>query len=591
MMRAAVALLAICLLASGCAGLPANSPPQAVGTIVGQPATSTLPVPSAGREPDLLLRDFFRASSDPSDRHLPARQFLTTEQSAKWDDAASTTIVDKAVAILPEARTADRATYRVRANKVGQLHPGGVYEAAEGAIDTQIELARVQGEWRIDALDPGVVIDVPQFLTSYQRKSLYFLDPSGTTTVPDPRWISASQDQVAAQLIGYLVDGPSPSLAPAVRNELGGKVSLRGPVAKADGRTSSVGIGFGGIRVDLQGAAGLDPKQREMLAAQVIWTMHAADIAGPYVLLADGKPFDDRSVNGWSTADVGGYGPSVYATNNVGLHALRDGTLMRVNDNGLAPVPGQFGLVNNLRSVALSRDGSVVAAVADTGRANPGGPPAQPGNALIIGAYDGTGFAVAAGQSISRPSWARDDNSVWAVVDGTKVIRAVRDVKSGQVSVKPVDSSAIDKVGKQIRELRLSRDGVRAALIVDDRVYVAVVIAEGDNVVLADPRPVAIELGAPALSLDWNTGEYVVVSRFPSDTPVVRVAVDGSRMEVGPGNLAPPVDAVDASPSTIFVADSRAVMRLNLNDEPAADRYWREVPGLIGTRATPVLPG
>ena len=55
-------------------------------------------------------------------------------------------------------------------------------------------------------------------------------------------------------------------------------------------------------------------------------------------------------------------------------------------------------------------------------------------------------------------------------------------------------------------------------------------------------------------------------------------------------NLTPPVTAVDASPSTTFVADTRAVFQLNSTD-PAGDRYWREVPGLTGVKAVPVLPG
>ncbi len=83
----------------------------------------------------------------------------------------------------------------------------------------------------------------------------------------------------------------------------------------------------------------------------------------------------------------------------------------------------------------------------------------------------------------------------------------------------------------------------------------------------------------------------MVVARGGSDVPVVQLAVDGSRMDSLPSrNLTAPVTAVDATSTTEYVADARAVFQLNNND-PAGDRYWREVPGLAGTKAVPVLPG
>jgi hypothetical protein len=69
------------------------------------------------------------------------------------------------------------------------------------------------------------------------------------------------------------------------------------------------------------------------------------------------------------------------------------------------------------------------------------------------------------------------------------------------------------------------------------------------------------------------------------------VAVDGSRFDTLPGrNLTAPVSSVDASAMIEYVADARAVFQLN-NSDPETDRYWREVPGLSGRRAVPVLPG
>lgn len=580
------ALTVAALTLSGCATLPDSSSPQAIGTIAPGPATTEVAVPVPGREPDLLLRDFLQASTEPTNRHVAARQFLTPGMSSRWDDAASATIVDK-VDVLAEQRDSDRATYVVRANTVGHLEEGGLYRADEGDFEAKFTFVRTDGEWRIDAMPDGVIMDRPRFLNSYQRRSLYFAEPSGQTVVPDPRWITGNPEQTAAQLIGLLVEGPKPSLDPAVRNLLEG-ITVLGAVTKADGRTTQVGVGLGGIRVDFQGIGSMSKEDRELLAAQVIWTLANADISGPYVLLADHQPLDERFPNGWTTADVASTNPLATSSATIGLHALLRGSLVSVAETGVTPVRGFFGEADDLQSIALSRDGELVAAVADTGKVAP-----EPAARLTVGAYGDVGAEPAVdGESITRPSWDPDNTSVWAAVNGTAVVRAIREPGTGRVTVVGVEASAIRGLGGRITELRLSRDGVRAALIVDGRVYVATVVqTPNGEFSLTSPREIAFGLGGPALSLDWSTSDTVVVSRAASDMPVVQIAVDGSRMDALPSrNLTPPVVSVEASTTAEFVADSRAVFQLN-NRDPAGDRYWREVPGLAGLTAIPVLPG
>lgn len=585
-LAAMAAAAAVVLMAGGCASLPESSSPQAIGSLTAGAASTTPPLPSPGREPDLLVRDFVAASASSANRHQAARQFLTSGASDSWDDGAKTVIADK-IDLLSGPRTDNEAEFTLRSNTVGLLASGGDYQAGAGTVDSSIHMVRVDGEWRIDELPPGVVIDRSQFFSAYQRKSLFFVDPLGAALVPDVRWVSGSADQMANQLVQLLIDGPKPTLAPAVSNELGSDVGLRGPITKADGRTTQVGVGTGGIKIDFGGLQALDSKNRELLAAQVVWTLASADIAGPYVLLADGQPLASDKPDGWTTADVGSLDPLGSSGPDVGLHALVGGQLVSVDDGGTTPVPGYFGTVTNLRTVAMSTDGTLVAGVADTGRPAP-----EPTSTLMIGGYDSGAFPVAEGQSITRPTWGVDNNAAWAVIDGTNVIRAARDPANGQVSVLPVDAGAVTALGSRITDLRLSRDGVRAAMIVDGLVYVATVVRQSNGLYsLVSPRAVANGLGSDALALDWSTGDSVVVVRIATDVPVVQVTTDGSRLDALPSrNLTAPVLSVDASPTTEFVADSRAVFQLNNND-PAGDRYWREVSGLAGVKATPILPG
>ena len=84
------------MVLAGCAGVPSSSAPQAIGT-VDRPAPPSLPKPTPGMDPDVLLREFLKATADPANRHLAARQFLTESASNGWDDAGSALLIDRVV--------------------------------------------------------------------------------------------------------------------------------------------------------------------------------------------------------------------------------------------------------------------------------------------------------------------------------------------------------------------------------------------------------------------------------------------------------------------------------------------------------------
>ncbi|MEV6555371.1 MtrAB system accessory lipoprotein LpqB [Nocardia sp. NPDC051756] len=586
------AALAALVVLSGCASLPESSAPQALGTINREPTSEGPPPPTQGRDPDLLLRDFLLATADPANRHLAARQYMTPSAAAQWDDSAGTTIVEKPDT-LRESRTGDKATYRIRARKIADLDSNGAYRAsADPPLENKIEMTKVNDEWRIDELPDGVVMDAIAFGKMYRRYVLYFVDPTSSVVVPDLRWAAVPKAQLTQRLLAMLGEGTQPALAPVLRNELAAPITLRGPITKANGDPDDVGVGLGGVKIDFAGASALNPHDRELLAAQVVLTLAGADILGPYVLLADGKPFDDRFTgSGWAVADVQQYSQPTQGNSQVGLHALRGGVLVQVPENNapITPAPGYFGTVNNLLSAALSPDSQLVAGVADAGR-----PPPDPARTLMIGTYGGNAIPVAAGNTITRPSWNIDGTAAWAVIDGERVIRAVHDRSTNTVSVQDVDTSALTSGSAfhaPITELRIARSGVRAALIADGKVYVAVVIPKpGGGFALASPLPVGVNSSAAAVSLSWFGSDRLIISREGNVDPVGTVSIDGSQPTPQTSrNLTAPVRQVSANPEHQYAADSRAVLELTSNPD-GGEPYWREVPGL-GANAVPVLPG
>ncbi|MDT5112488.1 MAG: hypothetical protein QOE20_4378, partial [Mycobacterium sp.] len=178
-------LFVIVAALTGCAGVPSSSAPQAIGT-VDRPAPPSLPTPTPAMDPDVLLREFLKATADPANRHLAARQFLTESASQSWDDAGSALLIDRVVFV--ETRGPDRVSVTMKADLLGSLSDVGVFETAEGALPDPgtIDLVKTSGGWRIDKLPNGVFLDWQQFQSTYKRNTLYFVDPTGKTVVPDP---------------------------------------------------------------------------------------------------------------------------------------------------------------------------------------------------------------------------------------------------------------------------------------------------------------------------------------------------------------------------------------------------------------------
>jgi hypothetical protein len=579
-------LLVIVAALAGCAGVPSSSAPQAIGT-VDRPAPPSLPTPGPAMDPDVLLREFLKATADPANRHLAARQFLTESASRSWDDAGSALLIDRVVFV--ETRGPDRVSVTMKADILGSLSDMGVFETGEGALPDPgtIDLVKTPGGWRIDRLPNGVFLDWQQFQSTYKRNTLYFVDPTGKTVVPDPRYVAVSDsDQLATELVSKLVSGPRPEMTNTVRNLLGSPLRLRGPVTRADGGKTGVGRGYGGARIELDSLATTDPHSRQLLAAQIIWTLNRAGINGPYIINADGAALDDRFAEGWNTSDVAATDPGADAGAAAGLHALIGGSLVSLDGQKAPRLAGAFGQMPGQTSATLSRSGQEAASVVTL---RPGAP--DMASSLWVGPIGGDAAQALDGRTLSRPSWSLED-AIWIVVDGNNVVRVIQEAASGQPARIPIDSTAVQtRFPGPIDELQLSRDGTRAAMVIEGQVILASVEqVAGGQYALTYPRRLGFGLGNTAVSLSWRTGDDIVVSRTDSQHPVSYVNLDGVNSDGPSRNLLAPVSTVAANPSTIYVADQRGVLQLS-GSAAEDDLMWVEVRPLMVPGAIPVLSG
>ncbi len=580
----AAALLAATLgVLPGCAGVPDSSAPQAIGTVE-RPTPKKLPEPNPAMNPDQLLREFLKATADPANRHLAARQFLTESASKGWDDQGSALLIDNVV--FSESRSLERLLVTMKADILGSLSDIGVFETGDGQLPDPgpIELVQTPTGWRINRLPNGVFLDWQQFQSTYKRNTLYFVDPTGKTVVPDPRYVAVSDpDLLATELVNKLTAGPRPEMAKAVRNMLGPPLKLRGPVTRADGGKTGIGRGYGGARIDLENLTTTDPSSRALLAAQLIWTLARADIKGPYLINVDGAPLDDRFVDGWKTTDVAATDPGAVDAATAGVHALMDGAVVALDGQQSDKVPGSFGTMVDQRSATFSRSGRDIASVTK--------PAPDAGSALWIGPNGGQAVRATDGRTISRPSWALDD-AVWVVVDGNSVVRVIREEATGQPARIPVDSAAVtSRFPGSITELQLSRDSTRAAMVIDGQVVLAgVEQTPGGEFALTYPRRLGFGLGNSVVSLAWRTGDDMVVARDDPAHPVSYVNLDGVNSDGPSNNLVMPVTTVAANPSAVYVADARGVLQL-LATSSENGQAWSELRPFMVPGTVPVLPG
>ncbi|PKZ64986.1 hypothetical protein CYJ73_13480 [Gordonia terrae] len=565
--------VAALLVVSACGAIPNDSSPQPIKSFEREGATNAVPVPQADMDPEALVRAFLKSTVDPDSAHRAARAFLTPVASQQWDDRGDALIVDE-INTFVDQRNEDSVRMRLIGDNVGTLKSDGQLLPASGRVETSVSLTRSGDQWRIDGpLPSGTMIDRDQFDNTYRPVSLYFSDRTGRRLVPDPRWLYAGQATDPTVLVNRLIAGPASDLAAAVDSGFPNDAALRGPV---------VGLAGGGVRVDLDGIGSAPARDRAVLAAQIIWTLDGADISGPYVIDADGAPLAAERASGWQTADVRAFDPNSVPTTDVGLNIITGGALRAVTDTATVPVQGPLGTARDLRSATISDNGARVAAVRGLS-----GPDRR--LELVIGDYGGDIGPIVGGSSITRPSFGADENTVWVVVDG-KPIQWQRDDDGTQTV--PVEASSIPTVARgAITEMQVAPDGVRAALVVGGQIVFAVLSTNAEGgVSLTSPRIAAYNIGNRAVSVDWASPTTLMIAREAPESPVVQLSIDGTpAVGLLSGNVSPPVRAVVANTSTIYVGDQRGVLRLgSSNGQP--DQYWTEVePAMIGG-AIPVLP-
>ena len=218
---------------------------------------------------------------------------------------------------------------------------------------------------------------------------------------------------------------------------------------------------------------------------------------------ADGAPLDDRFADGWTTSDVAATDPGVADGAGAGLHALVNGATGRrwtgsTSDHGAGGLRADDG-PDRRRAVPQRAAGGVGG---DAATAAPRTWRRRCGSATSAARRRNPPTDTA----LSRPSWSLDD-AVWVVVDGNNVLRAIQETGVGpaRAASRWIPPRCPAASPGPITDLQLSRDGTRAAMVIDGQVIL--------RQRRADPgRPVRADLPAAARLRAGHLGGVVVLA-------------------------------------------------------------------------------
>lgn len=567
-MVAAVLALLVGGALAGCATVPDSSDLQVVHSFPVGPQVLPSPGPARGVDPFRLVREFIEATGSPANGHAAARAFLTREAAATWNDAAALTVIEDAPGATPEATDGDGLRrVRVSGPRLGRLEPDDSFTPLSGRFSIQFTVVKELGEWRIIDPPPGVLVESSNFQRNYRQARVSFVDPSRGTLVPDLRWVPAHPAAtLAGRILDLLLGGPSEALNGAVVSALPEGVRTRSNVlVSSDGRTV----------IDLAGLGGLAEPERRLIAAQLVNTLDGL-VPAPLRLLADGQPLV-AGQSEWSAADITSYTSASGPRPDVPGKVVIDGRLRGLDG---VPVPGSVGNgMLTVRSAAQSSPGGEFLAAVVTG---PDGRPqlrvGRAGRNLTPVPMDAT--------SMTRPTWRPSGTEVWTVINGSTVA-GVALSDTGPSAPYQVNTSELAELGP-ITDLRVSRDGVRAAAVVGGRLVVAAIVTEPGEVSLRHPRILRDGDLPPTASVDWARPELLVVASGGPVPKVSSVSVDGlTRREVPSTNLTGPLTGIVAAPGReVVVADATGLWAYSDTQE-----VWEPLLGGVGPGAVPLYPG
>ncbi|GAA1700100.1 MtrAB system accessory lipoprotein LpqB [Kribbella yunnanensis] len=561
-------LLAGTLLVTGCATVPTkgtirNSDRKGLAADSGGVNVEAKP-PRENADRDDIVNGFLEAMSDSRRSFDQARLYMTPQAAAKWKPEVRTVVYDQGAA--PPAAKGD--DYQLTARKIatiddrGEWLPAGPKEQA----DFLFKMIKVNGQWRVDSVPPGVLLNANQVQAKLAPRELFFFARDRETLIPDPVYLpqnNLSAGQAATQLIQELLKGPTKRLG-------NGAVSIAPPGTAV---VVSVPVELGEATVALNDAAGqLVDDDRRKLAAQIVWTLN--QIGLKVKITVNGAPLLSDNTGVIQFSSVAENDPAAPTTGSTVLYGLLGGKVHRVE--GLDGASDQAARALNSSqlyaydaksfAVNLRGDSGAIVTTEDGKRVV--------AYAKLVDAENGQGDKAKTipveGRTL-RPSYDNADN-LWILdrADSSAPRLRVR-TRDGDVQ-----NVSVDFHGDVPQVLRMAPDGVRALLVLKsaktrkNTVQTATVrpADNGKGLVLDQLRDLQVPLN-DITDAAWSK-KVILVAGKPDGSPTAQpwlVNTDGSTPQPLPGGS--PIFGIEN------VASNANPETLPVFEDPEGKIHWQ----------------
>ena len=545
--RGLVLAVVVAALSSACGGIPRDERVTAVRPVEAaqdragldrgprnSPVFLRFPPPAPQAAPEQIVRGFLDAHADVQPDLRIARQYLAP--GTRWDPDAGVTVFSGDRIVSEPSGTREDQTATVTVTRVATVTRSGEYVPRRDAAPTVLRLRMrlVDGQYRLVDVPPGLLLSQGGLERAFRRSVVYFPDRLRRALVPDLLFLRRGATSDVTSVAQRLVVGPSPWLAPAVRTAVPRGTAVRGTVSVLRG-TATVNLS--------RHAQDVAPGGRASLVAQIVWTITEPGLGVDAVrILVDGR---DIVLLGGSTrrpqrrSDWAAFDPDP-ADDTSRLYFLRGGRLHSVDRGATAPVRDD----PNLREIATTRSGALVAAVRDNRDGS---------QSLLVGALSGELTARLQADRIGSPTWEPGDEWIWAIREagGRRDLVAVPTAGGPVVVVGGAVAGVVEQVA-------VAPTGARAVLVVRRgrirQASIAHVVRVGQSVSIGGLRPLRPD-SASVGAMTWETSTRLVLA---DQSGIFRVDVDGfDPTEVPSEGLPPtPVDHLAAGPSVDLVAGS-----------------------------------
>lgn len=516
--RAAALVLLLVFFVAGCARIPTAGP---VGKSTDESAGNlSAPVflpaaPQPGAAPESIIEDFYRAGSGYEDDYAVAREYLTQASSVAWKPDQRALVYRSARVV----RTAVENVYNYELDVAYTVDADGIAtQTPEGTTENiPATLTQVDGEWRISAIPDGTAIPEETFKVIYGAYPIYFYDPSFTYAVPDVRWFI--KNKTVKAMTSALLAGPAPYLRGAVVSAFPSGIKLA---------RESVPVVSGAAQVDLTAKelSEASTEDRLRMQTQLALTFRSQ----PDVVNVELRANQDLV----RVEDNGSVLPPVQ---NKGVPArqiaISGNELVRYENNRVSPLP-DMQPVSALgpRYPAESPVSQTVAFLNESRTTLYSMVPGQPARSLTTRS------------TLTHPTFSLHD-WVWSAgpgaAGGTEIV-AYRPVGVAEGAAVPnVTLAPPWLAGRTVKDLRISREGVRVLVISEQngktRVQVAGIIRAADGTPKELTAPITLATGTDPDQGVWVSDTVVAVmkgSPAANVTPELLSLTSGQPQQLAP---------------------------------------------------------